>query len=270
MILLDGKIARAHYSSLLEKRIKELSFVPCLVILQVGNRTDSNSYIKAKKSFAQKVGVKEIHINFPEDVGQEELIEAVKKYNQDESVNGIIIQLPLPPQINSEIVLNLIDPKKDIDGLNCATKFLPATARGIRELIKFYKIELAGKKVTVLGRSKLVGEPVAKMCHEEGALVTICHSKTENTPQKAQDADILIVAVGKPNLVGREYVKEGQVVIDVGITRHSEGQLVGDVNFNEVKDIVHMITPVPGGVGQMTVLALFENLIDACYSNKNN
>ncbi len=267
MILLDGKTARAHYSSLLEKRIKELSFVPCLVILQVGNRTDSDSYIKAKKSFAQKIGVKEIHVNFDEKISQEELIEAVKKYNEDKSVNGIIIQLPLPPQINSEIVLNLIDPKKDIDGLNCATKFLPATARGIRELIKFYKIELAGKKVTVLGRSKLVGEPVARMCHEEGAIVTVCHSKTENIPEKAQAADILIVAIGKPNFVDKKYVKEGQIVIDVGITRHSEGKLIGDVNFDEVKDIVQMITPVPGGVGQMTVLALFENLIDACYDS---
>ena len=267
MILLDGKTARAHYSSLLEKRIKELSFVPCLVILQVGNRTDSDSYIKAKKSFAQKIGVKEIHVNFDEKISQEDLIEAIKKYNADESVNGIIVQLPLPPQINSEIVLNLIDPKKDIDGLNCATKFLPATARGIRELIKFYKIELAGKKVTVLGRSKLVGEPVAKMCHEEGAIVTICHSKTENIPEKTRAADVLIVAIGKPNLVGKEYVKEGQVVIDVGITRHNEGKLIGDVNFDEVKDIVQMITPVPGGVGQMTVLALFENLIDACYDS---
>lgn len=267
MILLDGKTARAHYASLLEKRIKELSFVPCLVILQVGNRTDSDSYIKAKKSFAQKIGVNEIHINFDENISQEELIEAIKKYNADESVNGIIVQLPLPPRINSEIVLNLINPKKDIDGLNCATKFLPATARGIKELIKFYKIELAGKKVTVVGRSKLVGKPTAKMCHEEGAIVTVCHSKTENMAQKTKDADILIVAIGKPNLVGKEYVKEGQIVIDVGITRHSEGKLVGDVDFNEVKDLVQMITPVPGGVGQMTVLALFENLIDACYDS---
>ncbi|MEK7463675.1 MAG: bifunctional 5,10-methylenetetrahydrofolate dehydrogenase/5,10-methenyltetrahydrofolate cyclohydrolase [Patescibacteria group bacterium] len=270
MILLDGKTARAHYSSLLEKRIKELSFVPCLVILQVGNRTDSDSYIKAKKLFAQKIGVKEIHVNFDEKIGQEELIEVIKKYNEDKSVHGIIVQLPLPPQINSETVLNLIDPKKDIDGLNCDTKFLPATARGIKELIEFYKISLTGKKVTVLGRSKLVGEPVAKMCQEEGAIVTVCHSKTENIPEKCRNADVLIVAIGEPNFIGKECIKVGQVVIDVGITRHSDGKLVGDVDFNEVKDTVQMITPVPGGVGQMTVLALFENLIDACYSNKND
>ena len=269
MILLDGKIAREHYVSLLEKRVKGLSFVPCLVILQVGNRTDSDSYIKAKKSFAQKIGVKETHVNFDEKISQEEIIEVIKKYNEDKSVHGIIVQLPLPPQINSETVLNLIDPKKDIDGLNCATKFLPATARGIRELIKFYKIELAGRKVTVLGRSKLVGEPVARMCHEEGAIVTICHSKTENIPEKARNSDILIVAIGKANFIGKEYLKEGQIVIDVGITRHTTGELQGDVNFDEAKDIVQMITPVPGGVGQMTVLALFENLVDACY-DKNN
>jgi methylenetetrahydrofolate dehydrogenase (NADP+) / methenyltetrahydrofolate cyclohydrolase len=267
MILLDGKTARAHYSSLLEKRIKGLSFVPCLVILQVGNREDSDSYIKAKKFFAQKIGVKEIHVSFDENINQEELVEAIKKYNADDSAQGIIIQLPLPSHINTETILNLIDPKKDIDGLNCATKFLPATARGIKELIKFYKIELAGKKVTVVGRSKLVGEPTAKMCHEEGAIVTVCHSKTENMTQKTKGADILIVAIGKSNFIGKEYVKEGQIVIDVGITRHNDGKLVGDVNFDEVKDIVQMITPVPGGVGQMTVLGLFENLIDACYDS---
>lgn len=265
MILLDGKIAREHYTSLLQKRIQELSFVPTIAIIQLGNRADSNSYVKSKKVFAQKVGVKEIHVSLAENTTQDELVETVKKYNTDDSVNGIIVQLPLPPHINSEIVLNQINPKKDIDGLNCDTKFLPATARGIKELIKFYKIELAGKKVTVVGRSKLVGEPTAKMCHEEGALVTVCHSKTENMAQKTRDADILIVAIGKPNFIGKEYIKEGQIVIDVGITRHSDGKLVGDVNFNEVKDVVQMITPVPGGVGQMTVLALFENLIDACY-----
>jgi methylenetetrahydrofolate dehydrogenase (NADP+)/methenyltetrahydrofolate cyclohydrolase len=267
--ILDGRLAREHYTSLLQKRIKDLGFTPCLAIIQVGDRADSDSYIQSKKAFAKKLGVKEIHVQLDEMVPQDELINEIKKYNDDTLIQGIIVQLPLPPHINSELVLNTISSKKDIDGLGCDTKFFPATARGIRELLKFYKINLAGKKVTVIGRSKLVGEPTTRMCHEEGALVTICHSTTENIPEKARSADILIVAIGKPNLVGKEYVQKGQIVIDVGITRHNNGKLIGDVNFEEVKNIVEMITPVPGGVGQMTVLALFENLIDACYDKVN-
>lgn len=266
MILLDGKIAREHYVKALIERVRNLSSIPCLTIIQVGNRPDSDAYVKAKKSFAEKIGVRVNHVQLEEKITQENLLATIKKYNEDSTTQGIIIQLPLPEQINSELALETVIPSKDVDGLTCNTKFMPATARGVKELFKFYKIELSGKKVTVVGRSKLVGGPIAGMCHEEGAQVTVCHSKTENIPEKTQNADIVIVAIGKPKLLDEKYFKKGQIVIDVGITRHIEEGLVGDVDFEKVKDIVEMISPVPGGVGQMTVLALFENLIDACYN----
>lgn len=266
MQLLDGKIAREHYVKLLTERVRNLSVTPCLAIIQVGNRPDSDAYVKAKKSFAEKMGIKVNHIQLDEKVGQDEVLEIIKKQNQDATTHGIIVQLPLPEHIKSELILESVDPKKDVDGLVCNTKFMAATARGVKELFKFYKIELQNKKITVIGRSKLVGSPIAQMCHEEGAIVTVCHSQTENIPEKTKSADIVIVAIGKPQLIDETYLSKGQIVIDVGITRHMEEGLVGDVNFERVKDMVGMITPVPGGVGQMTVLALFENLIDACYN----
>jgi methylenetetrahydrofolate dehydrogenase (NADP+)/methenyltetrahydrofolate cyclohydrolase len=269
MILLDGKIAREHYVQLLTERVGGLSVKPCLTIIQVGNRPDSDSYVKAKKSFAEKIGITINHIQLDEKISQQEVLAEIKKYNEDDSTQGIIVQLPLPEHIKSDIVLESVNPKKDVDGLTCNPKFMPATARGVKELLKFYKIELQNKKVTVLGRSKLVGSPIATMCHEEGARVTVCHSKTENIPEKTKDADIVIVAIGKPQLINENYLVKGQIVIDVGITRHIEEGLVGDVDFEKVKDMVAMISPVPGGVGQMTVLALFENLIDACYNFSN-
>jgi len=266
MILIDGRKAREHYLPILKEKISNLNTVPCLVIIQVGNRADSDAFIKAKKSFASKIGAKEIHVQFANDVKQEEVIASIQKYNMDSSVHGIIVQLPLPEHLNADIVIENIDPSKDVDGLTSNTKFTPATARGISQLLSYYQIPLKDKKVVVMGRSKLVGKPIADMCTEEGAIVTVCHSKTENTADIAKASDILIVAIGKPKFVDENYVNDKSVVIDVGITRHLEEGLVGDVNFEKVKDIVSMITPVPGGVGQMTVLALFENLVDSCYN----
>jgi methylenetetrahydrofolate dehydrogenase (NADP+) / methenyltetrahydrofolate cyclohydrolase len=263
MLLLDGRKAKESYVEKLIERVKALPFSPCLVIIQVGDRADSDAFIKAKKSFAQKIGAKEIHVKFPESVSQKEIIETIEKYNKDATVQGIIVQLPLPQHLNPSDIINVIAPEKDPDGLTEKTKFIPATARGVRDLLHFYKISLKGKKVTVIGQSKLVGKPISKMCAEEGAVVTSCDSKTENISETAKDADILIVAIGKPKFITKEYVKEGAVVIDIGITRTKEG-LVGDVDFDNINVIASAITPVPGGVGQMTVLALFENLVDAC------
>ncbi len=266
MILIDGRKAREYYLPILKEKISKLNTVPCLVIIQVGNRADSDAFIKAKKSFAKKIGAREIHVQFGNDVKQEEVIESIHKYNMDSSVHGIIVQLPLPEHLNADEIIQSIDPKKDVDGLTLDTKYTPATARGVLELLTYYQISLKEKKVIVMGRSKLVGTPIALMCRKEGAMVTVCHSETENIPEKAKEADILIVAIGKPKFVDERYVKNESIVIDVGITRHLEEGLVGDVNFEKVKDIVSMITPVPGGVGQMTVLALFENLVDSCYN----
>lgn len=265
MQILDGKVARAYYTGELLNKIKKLSFLPCLVIIQIGSRVDSDTYIKAKKKFASKIGVKEIHLKFDENVNKEEIISVIKKYNHDDSVNGIIVQLPLPSHLDSDSIIKKINPQKDIDGLTPSTIFMPATARGVSQLFDFYKIDLTNKKVTVLGRSKLVGMPIAKMCKDRGAFVTVCHSKTINTEEETKKADIVIVAIGKPYLIDEKYISKDQIVIDVGITKEKD-IIKGDVNFKRVEKKVSMITPVPGGVGQMTVLALFENLIDACYN----
>lgn len=265
MQLLDGKKAREHYISLLKERVVTLSFKPCLVVIQVGNRADSTIYIQGKKTFAEKIGAKVLHIHLDEKATEADILKEVEKYNTDEKVQGIIVQLPLPSHIDREIILKAIRLKKDTDGLVPGTSTMPATARGVRDLLNFYKIELKGKKVTMVGQSELVGKPISEMCKKEGALVTSCDSKTENLWEKTKAAEILIVAIGRPKFINKKYVSSGQIVIDVGITRNPDGTTVdGDVDFEGVKDVVSAITPVPGGVGQMTVLALFENLIDAC------
>lgn len=265
MQLLDGKKAKEHYLEQLKTRVLFLSSSPKLVVIQVGNREDSNSYIRSKKLFAEKLGAEVIHEKLSDKIKKDEIIKLIKKYNKDNSVNGIIVQLPLPAHLNADEIINTIDVRKDVDGLTDNAIYTPATARGIKELMDFYNIKLKNKKVTILGRSKIVGKPTAIMCEAEGAKVTVCHSKTENIYDKTKKADIVILAIGKPHLISKEYLSKNQIIIDVGIT-NVEGKLKGDVNYDEVKDIVAMITPVPGGVGQMTVLALFENLVDSCYN----
>lgn len=263
MQILDGRIAKAHYVDELKSKISSLSLIPCLVIIQVGNRPDSDSFIKSKKIFAKKIGVNEIHVNLPENVEQDEVISIIKKYNEDKNVQGIIVQLPLPKHLNPDIIIETIDSGKDVDGLTSNTKFIPATARGISMLFDFYKIDIKDKKVTVLGKSKLVGGPIARMCLNRGAKVTVYDSKTIDTKEKSKSADVLIVAIGNAKFITKDYVNNNQIVIDVGINR-LENNIVGDVDFENVKDIVKSITPVPGGVGQMTVLSLFENLLETC------
>ena len=262
--LIDGRLARAHYLTSLVERIKHLSFVPCLVIIQVGAHPDSDVYIRAKKSLARKIGVKELHIELPESITQAEILSLVEKYNNDKEVHGLIVQLPLPSHLDSKAIIDAIDIKKEVDGYRGA--LIPATARGVKELLEFYKIDLVGKKVTMVGSSEFVGKPIAVMTEKAGAMVTLCNSKTSDLVSATRAADILIVAIGKPHYITRDYTHKKQIVIDVGITRPEDGNVVGDVDFLNVSKHVAMITPVPGGVGQMTVLALFENLIDACYS----
>lgn len=267
-MIIDCRKSRERYTAILKERIAGLSVEPCLVIIQIGNRPDSDSFIIAKKNFALKTGIKEIHVQLSEDVSESDVLDEIKKYNISNEVHGIIVQLPLPKNLNKEKIINSIDPKKDVDGLTPDTLFTPATARGIKELLDFYNINLSGKKVTVVGQSDLVGKPIAQMCRFNNATVTVCDSKTEDVSSKTKSADILIVAIGKPNFIDEKYISKGQIVIDVGMTRYNE-RFTGDVDLEKVKDIVEMITPVPGGVGQMTALALFENLVDACYNAPN-
>lgn len=271
--LLLGRTTREALIPGLIQRIKALKRVPTLAIIQVGDREDSNSYIKMKKAFSQKIGAEVRHIKLSETISQAELIKSIIDLNADESVDGIIVQLPLPASIDRNVVVESIDSKKDADGLTSHATTVPATARGVIELLNYYQIPLKGKTVTVIGRSALVGAPIATLCSNAGAHVIVCHRGTPDLTVETLKADIVIVAAGKPNLIGREHVKSGQVIIDVGINtvkgdkledEVEDTKLVGDVDFEAVKDVVKAITPVPGGVGPMTVLALFENLVDLC------
>lgn len=281
--ILDGRKVRESLLPKLMEKIRGLSIIPTLAIIQMGDRMDSTSYIRAKKAFAKKIGVNEKHIQLSENISQEKVIDIVRECNADPNIQGIVVQLPLPAHIDRDLIVNTIDPKKDVDALTVVNigkwsednigkvrpSLIPATARGVRELLDFYKISLRNKKVTVVGRSELVGKPIATMCKNGGAVVTVCHSKTPDLVIETKKADIIICAVGKPGLIQAKHVSEGQIIIDVGINRKEDGTLVGDVDFESVKNIVAGITPVPGGVGQMTVFALFENLVDLCLYDIN-
>lgn len=272
--IISGRIVRDARIQELTDKVKSLSYIPQLAIVQVGNRPDSTAYINAKKAFAKKIGVEVRHIHLAENVSQAEVIDQIKLSNSDRSVQGIIVQLPLPVHIDKTSVIETIDPKKDVDGLTSVnydkllagdlTGIIPATARGVRELLKYYSIDLKGKRVVVVGRSRLVGGPIAILSERAGAQVTVCHSKTLDLAAETIQADVLIVAVGKPKLIGASHIKPGVIIIDVGISKMPDESLNGDVDFEAVKDIAASITPVPGGVGPMTVFGLFENVVDAC------
>lgn len=279
--ILDGKAVRKEAAQSLKREVESISETLRLAIIQVGSREDSNSYIRAKKKFGTEIGVDVQHVIFPEKTTTAEILLEIQKLNSDLSVHGVIVQLPMPPAIDKDVLLNAIHPHKDVDGLGALNvqkilegredAIMPATTRGILSLLKFYEIQLEGKKVVVVGRSSLVGKPTALACLAENATVTVCHSKTEDLPRVTKTADVLIVAIGRPNYIKKEYVGPNQTVIDVGINSLDYGKLddeillpslVGDVDYNEVKDIVKAITPVPGGVGQMTVVSLFQNVVD--------
>ncbi len=283
--ILSGNIVRDSRLIKLVKEFGEIQPTPELAIIQVGDRLDSISYINAKLSFAKKVGVMAHHIHLPENASQADVISEIKKCNENSLIKGVIVQLPLPEHLNRDEVINTIEPRKDIDGqtafnVQCLSEgrpdaVIPATARGIRELLSYYNIDIKDKKVTIVGRSALVGTPVAQVCAHDGAIVTIAHSKTIDLVKETTAADVIIVAIGKPRLISVQHVRSGQIIIDVGITREGEvgldnkTKLVGDVDFDVVSMIIGSagaITPVPGGIGPMTVLGLFENLLDASRS----
>lgn len=222
-------------------------------------------------AFAERVGIETSHVHLREDSSQEDVVSAISRANRDASVHGIIVQLPLPVHLDRQAIIDSIDVAKDVDGLTSANQrllsnndpsaIIPATARGVKELLDVYSISVAGKKVAVIGRSVLVGAPIARVCSHAGADVIVCHSKTPDVATETCKADIVVVAVGRAGMVDASYLKDGAIVIDVGINRMPDGSIKGDVDFESVRSKVSAITPVPGGVGQMTVLALFENLI---------
>jgi methylenetetrahydrofolate dehydrogenase (NADP+) / methenyltetrahydrofolate cyclohydrolase len=279
--LLDGKKARDHYKKALVTRIKELSSAPKLALIQVGDNAESSIYIEQKKKFAKSIGARVEHVRFPENAPASEIADKIEALNADEGIHGIIIQLPLPEIFDKLELINLISPEKDVDGLTDENqmlleqddpRFVPATAKGVFLLLDFYKVRIAGVRAVVFGRSRLVGHPIAEILRAKGAEVSVCHSKTVDAKGLSMQADLVIVAIGKPQSIDASYIKRGAVVVDVGINSIEGNKLeeeipkrkvVGDVNFDEVSKIAKAISPVPGGVGPMTVLALFDNLISS-------
>lgn len=263
--ILYGSPVREKIKQELLERIKGLKQPPVLAIVQVGDREDSNVYIRQKQKFGEEIGIKVLLNKFKENISQKELEEEVEKLNADEKINGIIIQLPLPDNFDIEKIINLVSGQKDADGLNTQDYpgCLPATARGVMALLDYYEIPIKGKKAAVIGQGILAGRPIADELQKRGAKVFRCDIDTLNIPDISKECDILISAVGKADLITKEFVNEKQAVVDVGINKVNE-KMAGDVSFAEIEPLVKAITPVPGGVGPLTVACLFQNLIDLC------
>ncbi len=283
MKLLDGIELKKEIQEKLLKKVEKISSTspkPTLVIIQVGDKAESNVYVRQKVGFGKVIGVNVNHLKLPETTSEKDLIIFVKETCADKNVHGLIVQLPLPAHIHKDNVLDVIDPKKDVDGMSPSnvkklwagdsTAIVSPTARGVFTLLKKNNVDLQGKHAVIVGRSMLVGKPIFALMIEYGATATICHSKTVDLKKYTKDADILVAAVGKPSIITADYVKAGQIVIDVGLSvteEEGERHLRGDVDFEGVKDIVGMMTPVPGGIGPLTVASLFENLLDAYHLN---
>ena len=258
----------------LRAKVEELSFVPTLAIIQVGEREDSSAYIKQKQKFGEETGVQVLLKQWKDGKKErleEEITQEIEKLNRDKKINGIIVQLPLPESLDTEKIINAISEKKDADGLRQSDteekelSVTPATARAVMSLLDFYEIDVRGKKAAVIGKSRLAGGPIAEELERRGAKVKICHKGTEDNTETCAAAELLVVAAGSIGLVTKEFVNERQVVVDVGINRvwvEGKPKLIGDVAFAEVEPVVAAISPVPGGVGPLTVACLFENLLD--------
>jgi len=271
MILLDGKRLKIEILNELREEVINLSPKPKLVVIQVGNDAASNVYIKQKCNMCEYIGYDYEHIKLDEHISMNELLGIIENLNNDNTVNGVMVQLPLPNGIDTNMVINAISPLKDVDGLTDINNgklfhnedgLFSCTPLGIMELLDRYNISVVGKNVCIVGRSNLVGKPMNMMMLNNDATVTVCHSKTEDIARYTKNADILVVAVGKPNFITSDMVSDGAIVIDVGINR-SENGICGDVDFEFVKDKCSYITPVPGGVGPMTVAMLAKNVIKA-------
>lgn len=276
VIMMDGKALALKMQNQLQEKVARLKesewIVPGLVVIMVGDNPASQVYVRNKERAAIKAGFHSKTVNLSERISEEELIEVIEKYNQDPLFHGILVQLPLPNHINEMRILLAIDPKKDVDGFhpmntgnlwNGRPQMVPCTPAGIMEILREYNVELEGKTAVIIGRSNIVGKPMAQLLLEKNATVTLTHSRTPYLANVCNKADVLIVAIGRAKFVTEDFVKEGAVVIDVGINRDEEGKLCGDVDFEGVKDKVGMITPVPGGVGPMTITMLMEQTYQA-------
>ena len=274
-VIIDGKEIAKKTRENLKKEVEELKAInikPKLAVVMVGDNAASKVYVKNKSKACNEVGVEYEEYFLNTNTTQKELIDLIKKLNEDTSVNGILLQSPLPPHLDINEAFQTIDYRKDVDGFHPMNvgklvlgqdTFVSCTPYGIMRLFEEYGIELCGKNVVILGRSNIVGKPLVQCCLNKNATVTVCHSKTKDVTEVARNADVLISAIGKPNFVTENMVKDGAVVIDVGINRLDTGKIVGDVDFENVSKKASYITPVPGGVGPMTVAMLLNNVVKA-------
>ncbi len=273
--IIDGKAISAQIKDEVKERVAQLKaqgVTVCLAVIQVGADPASSVYVGNKKKACAYVGIESLSYELAEETTQEELLSLIGELNKKDEVNGILVQLPLPKQIDEDAVIRAIDPKKDVDGFHpqsvgalCIGQpgFVSCTPAGIIELLKRSGVEIAGKECVVIGRSNIVGKPMALLLLRENGTVTVAHSKTKDLKEVTRRADILIVAVGKPKMITKEYVKEGAVVIDVGIHRNENNKLCGDVDYEDAAPICSAITPVPGGVGPMTIAMLMYNCVNS-------
>lgn len=273
--LIDGKVISKQIKDELKEKVaalkaegKEIG----MAVIQVGNDPASSVYVGNKKKACEYIGIRSESYELPEETTQEELLTLIDKLNQDENIHGILVQLPVPEHIDEDTVIKAISPKKDVDGFHPQSVgalsigqpgFVSCTPAGIIQLLKRSNVEIEGKECVVIGRSNIVGKPMALLLLRENGTVTITHSKTKNLKEVCKRADILVVAIGRPKMIDASYVKEGAVVIDVGIHRNENNKLCGDVDFESVEPVASAITPVPGGVGPMTIAMLMNNCVEA-------
>lgn len=278
--LLMGKEVSDRIKNEMKEQVKELKargINPGLAVILVGEDPASKVYVSNKKKACEYIGINSFEYKLPEETTEGELIELIKKLNNDNAVSGILCQLPVPKHINEEAIINAIDPKKDVDAFHPINvgkimtgnyDFVPCTPAGVMELIKESGIDVCGKECVVVGRSNIVGKPMSMLLLHQNGTVTVCHSRTKDLKEKTKSADILVAAVGIPNFITGDMIKEGAVVIDVGINRIAPKTLVGDVDFETAKEVAGAITPVPGGVGPMTIAMLMKNTLKAAEINK--
>ena len=278
--LLMGKEVSDRIKNEMKEQVKELKargINPGLAVILVGEDPASKVYVSNKKKACEYIGINSFEYKLPEETTEGELIELIKKLNNDNAVSGILCQLPVPKHINEEAIINAIDPKKDVDAFHPINvgkimtgnyDFVPCTPAGVMELIKESGIDVCGKECVVVGRSNIVGKPMSMLLLHQNGTVTVCHSRTKDLKEKTKSADILVAAVGIPNFITGDMIKEGAVVIDVGINRIAPKTLVGDVDFETAKEVAGAITPVPGGVGPMTIAMLMKNTLKAAEINR--
>ncbi|CAC8221034.1 bifunctional methylenetetrahydrofolate dehydrogenase/methenyltetrahydrofolate cyclohydrolase FolD [Staphylococcus aureus] len=271
--ILDGKQIAKDYRQGLQDQVealKEKDFTPKLSVILVGNDGASQSYVRSKKKAAEKIGMISEIVHLEETATEEEVLNELNRLNNDDSVSGILVQVPLPKQVSEQKILEAINPEKDVDGFHPINigklyideqTFVPCTPLGIMEILKHADIDLEGKNAVVIGRSHIVGQPVSKLLLQKNASVTILHSRSKDMASYLKDADVIVSAVGKPGLVTKDVVKEGAVIIDVGNTPDENGKLKGDVDYDAVKEIAGAITPVPGGVGPLTITMVLNNTL---------